>query len=92
MRKSSTLSKNIKTPLSKHQQYLWKDFLEENRYTSNEGVYHLIKHLYLEEAEDIRRVRKNLKRRIRKGINKQYLEEIKLLHNYLDHLIKALML
>ena len=88
--KSKSLSKSIKSPLSSHHQKVWANFLEEERCTSNEGVYTLITHLELEDSTDLRRVRKKLRDRIKKGIDKQYLQEINLLYSYLQHLNKVL--
>lgn len=85
------MGKSIKAPLSEHHQALWEKFLVEERLTSNEGVYHLIQHLYLEESSDIRRFRKKLRERIAQGINKEYFNELLLLHCYLQHLIKTIL-
>jgi hypothetical protein len=80
----------VKANLSEYYQIVWNNYLKENRYSTNEGMTRALSILYVQEPQDLRWVRKRIKQRVSQGIDKIYLNELYLLYNYLEHLMKIL--
>ena len=64
--------------------------MEEYNYTATELVLHLLNNYYGDNLETLKRFRYNLENRAKKGINYQYVAELKKLKQVIDLQLKNL--